>query len=314
MDNDSLRCAKVKRTNQYQRYIKANNRAGRRVKRAGAKLFDIIQEGSWNNLNDFQMLGKKEDILTIRVDESTRKYPWELAFDGTEFLCTRFCVGRKIERPNSTYIPTPSSHNKEALVIGLNYKWEKDKRIHLDHPGYEARSVATQLDKLGYNVTPIDPEEATIANIKKSLSKPVSIFHFTGHGKCRKNYSSGKKVLIELRDGPLTSDDLKECFEKAGGAPFISFLNACETAMEIYSSELVDAFVDLGAENVIGTFWSVSDEPSKLFAKTFYRSLVNYSTIGKALLEARKIKNDALTWPAFVFYGDPNQTLEIKWL
>lgn len=145
---------------------------------------------------------------------------------------------------------------------------------------------------------------------KKSLSKTVSIFHFTGHGKCRKHYSDGEKVLLQLRDGPLTSNDVRECFEKARGAPFLSFLNDCETAMEIYSSDLVDAFVDLGAENVIGTFWSVHDEPSKLFARRFYRSLVKNWTIGEALLIARYIgKKDSITWPAFVFYGDPNQTL-----
>jgi len=37
--------------------------------------------------------------------------------------------------------------------------------------------------------------------------------------------------------------------------------------MEIYCSDQVDALVDLGAENVIGTFWGVTDESSKFFAK-----------------------------------------------
>jgi len=308
MDNDSLRCAKARKSNQYHRFLKANSRAGRRVKRAGTKLFNLINFASGNTLDNLQMIGKEEKALTLRVDEETRKYPWELAYDGKEFLCSRFCIGRKIERPNSLYLPATDPQNNEALVIGLDYFW--DPKNYLSHTKYEARSVATQLRKHHYHVNLIEPKDATIANIKKALSKPVSVFHFTGHGKCRKHYTMGEKVLLQLKDGPLTSDDLKECFEKAQGAPFLSFLNACETAMEIYSSELVDAFVDLGAENVIGTFWSVQDEPAKLFARRFYKSLVNKSTIGQALLISRYAgKKDSITWPAFVFYGDPNQTL-----
>lgn len=311
MDNASFKCSKARKVNQLPKVQITNSLAKGRVERAGTRVFNLIKETSANTISNFEDLGGSNANLTLRVDSQTRKYPWELAYDGKEFLCTKFCVGRKLSRPNSVYLPSPEPQHKDALVVGLDYDWSKCTLNELDHPEYEARSVATQLRKLNYKVHLLLGNEATIKEVKKWLSKGVSVFHFTGHGICRKHSSEGEKVLLALRDGYLTTEDLRESFERAKGAPYLSFLNACETAMEIYSSELVDAFVDLGAENVIGTFWSVFDEPSKLFARDFYRMLEKNNFIGSALRKARNLgkTKDAITWPAFVYYGDPGQVL-----
>jgi CHAT domain-containing protein len=172
----------------------------------------------------------------------------------------------------------------------------------------------TRLKKLHYKILPLIGRDATVKKAKKLLSKSLGVFHFTGHGNYRQHSEKGKRGLLCLADGELTTDDLKECFKKAKGAPYLSFLNACRSAKEIYSSELIDVFVDLGAENVIGTFWSVLDEPSKIFARGFYDSLakrsIGYAIVGarEQLVSFRKTDKDT-TWPAFVFYGDPDKYL-----
>jgi len=114
----------------------------------------------------------------------------------------------------------------------------------------------------------------------------------------------------------LTENDLQKCFRKAKGAPYLVFLNACESAKEIYSSHLIDAFLMYGAENIVGTVWSVYDNPSKEFAKEFYDRVVKGENFGMALLSARlhminsRKQEDALTWPAFILYRNPNNDLQ----
>jgi CHAT domain-containing protein len=92
------------------------------------------------------------------------------------------------------------------------------------------------------------------------------------------------------------------------------FLNACQTAQEINSSQMVNEFISYGATHIIGTLWSVRDEPASDFAKVFYDNVLadKKRSIGEALRLTRdhfskKTQNaEAVTWPAFILYGNPN--------
>jgi len=316
MDETSSECSKAKRANDSSKMQDTNKLARRRLEKTGRKLFRIISEATSAPINDLSSLGEYGSNFTLHVDERTRKFPWELAFDGGDFICTKFAVGRKVVNPPYEYVPQTKPLHKDALVIGLNYDWPNCKEDRLFHCKSEARSVRTQLIKLGYRIRyPESPEQATVNEVKKWLKKGVSVFHFTGHGAYRLHSRSGERGVLRLADGILTTEDLRNCFEHAKGAPYLSFLNACQTAKEIYSSGLVDAFVDLGAENVIGTFWSVFDEPSKIFARSFYKSIAQGDPIGYAIKKARDRLiyggeiEQATTWPAPVLYGDPSRTL-----
>ena len=314
MDEISCKCSKARRAGQLFKMRAANKLARRRLERKGRKLFSIINRAR-APIDNLDSLGEYGSPLTLWVDIRTRKFPWELAFDGEDFLCTKFAVGRKVLNPEYEYVPQSKPLYREALVVGLNYDWPDCKHEELLHCELEGRSVRTQLRKLGYRVHVLLGKYATVREVEKRLKKGVSVFHFTGHGAYRMRSRKGERGVLFLADGDLITEDLRNCFQRAGGAPYLSFLNACETAKEIYSSGLVDAFVDLGAENVIGTFWSVFEEPSKIFARSFYKSIVQGIPIGYAIKKARdaliygKKVEEATTWPAFVFYGDPNHTL-----
>lgn len=315
MDGMSCECSKARRAKQSVKMREKNKLARRRLEKTGRKLFRIISKATRAPINDLGSLGEYGSNLTLQVDTRTRKFPWEFSFDGEDFLCTRFAVGRKVVNPPYEYIPQSKPVHRDALVVGLNYDWAECKLEELNHCESEARSVRIQLEKSRYKVHFLSGENATVKAVKNLLKKGVSIFHFTGHGAYRMHSRTGEKGVLFLADGFLTAEDLRDCFESAGGAPYLSFLNACQTAKEIYSSGLVDAFVDLGAENVIGTFWSVFDEPSKVFARTFYKSIVQRESIGYAIKKGRdrlicgKKADEATTWPAFVLYGDPSRTL-----
>jgi CHAT domain-containing protein len=205
--------------------------------------------------------------------------------------------------------------HRSALVVGLDYEWKR-KDWWLETCEREALQVARQLKKKGYSVVALRGEEATKRIVERTLSKGVSIFHFSGHGAYKTRQPEGKRGSLLLADGELTEDDLKGCFEKAKGAPFLSFLNACESPKEIYSSHLLDAFVEYGAESVIGTFWSIYDYPSTQFASRFYREVASGKTFAHALQLSRwqffhkRSFQEAATWPAFVLYGSPTTWLK----
>lgn len=315
MDKTSYRCSKARKADQSSKIRKTNKSARRRLERTGKRLFKVIKKATEAPISDLDSIGEYGGHLTLHVDERTRRFPWELAFDGNDFLCTEFAVGRKVVNPPYEYMPQPTPLYKDALVIGLNYDWSGSKAERLYHCVSEARSASTQLENLHYKVHLFTGEEATVEAIMNHLKKGVSVFHFTGHGSYRTHAPAGKRGALSLADGYLTAEDLRNCFGVFGGAPYLSFLNACQTAKEIYSSGLVDSFVDLGAENVVGTFWSVFDEPSKVFARSFYKSIAQGESIGWAtkkardkLIHGRKVE-EATTWPAFVLYGDPSRTV-----
>lgn len=314
MDGISCECSRARRAKQSVRIRDRNKAARRRLERAGRKLFKIISKGTKAPISDLGSLGEYGSDLTLHVDTRTRRIPWEFAFDSEDFLCTRFAVGRKVVNPPYEYIPQSKPVYRDALIVGLNYNWKDCKLGELHHCESEARSVKIQLEKSHYKVHFFPGENATVEVVRNLLKKGVSIFHFTGHGTYRTHFRSGERGVLHLADGFLTTEDLRKCFEVARGAPYLSFLNACQSAKEIYSSGLVDAFVDLGAENVIGTFWSVFDEPSKIFARTFYKSMVQGVSVGDAMKRGRerliyRNADEAATWPAFVLYGDPTRTL-----
>lgn len=302
----------MRKTRQLQRVSVATRKT---LVKTGRRIFNILKRVREVKASRFEDLFGEEFELTLTLDETTRKFPWELAYDGHGFLCNLYDVGRKIENPSfaqrmSGYKP----EHREALVIGLNYKWKKP-RFRLSAPKREALLVQRRLKKKGYKVHLLRGEEATLETTKSILSDGVSIFHFSGHGAYKIHQPKGLRGSLELRDGDLTEEDLRECFGKAKGAPYLSFLNACQSAKEIYSCHFVDAFVELGAEYVVGTFWPVYDQPSTSFSARFYREVAQDTPIAHALNLARwqfvgkRKLLEAATWPSFVLYGSPRHVL-----
>jgi CHAT domain-containing protein len=283
----------------------------------GRRLYRILKRDINMNVSSFEGLFGQESELTLVLDSHTRKLPWELANDGQGFLCMRYDVGRKIENPFPVRESGIGPEHRKALVVGLNYRWENSTQTCLNTAEREALSVRKQLEKKGYTVRlrRSKGKEATVEEVKRILSEGVSIFHFSGHGAYRTHQPTGRKGCLVLRDGDLNEKDLRECFSKAKGAPYLTFLNACQSAKEIYSSQFVDAFLDYGSEYVIGTFWPVYDQPSTRFATRFYKEVISGTGIAHALQLARwqfankRGAQEASTWPSFVLYGSPSHGL-----
>lgn len=72
------------------------------------------------------------------------------------------------------------------------------------------------------------------------------------------------------------------------------------------------AFIRGGVANFLGTYWPVGDVPAEVFSRRLYPALVGGSTIGDAILEARRAvqKKGSADWADYVFYGNPEFVLK----
>ena len=159
------------------------------------------------------------------------------------------------------------------------------------------------------------PEESYIEKefiIKNVLKKaPVSgILHFATHG-----VQSGK--YRGRFSGLLASDGfiyLMDIFKLKLNSSLV-VLSACNTsAGEIdYGDNMVSlsqAFLQVGADNLVATLWSIEDEATRELMGEFYREILAGKSIPGALrtaqLKTQKKYPHPVYWAAFVVYGRGN--------
>jgi len=180
----------------------------------------------------------------------------------------------------------------------------------------EAEEVTGILSHHDMHVTKLIGPKATSRSVLKELRRGVDIFHFTGHGG-----TSWNKSKICLWDKDLWAKDLEKALEYSNSpAPSLSFINACETSVDIHRKGKVTwapyswafALANQDGSVFIGTLWSVYEEEALQFAKSFYTKFLGFKN--KSLAEAmhdarneakRRGSNAILSWPAYFLYGPP---------
>jgi len=326
LERISAKSARLRREKNAQGLREANQSAAKRIREYGSRLFDAITKdykgGPIDEFKDLFGEIEKDFSLILNLDPITRRFPWELANDGVWPLFQSYDVGRAVVTPNKPIDKVEGLTFRKALVVGLNYSWLGDEDMWLETPEKEAKLVGKRLrDRFGYTVKLLLGEDATLENLIKYLSKGVDVFHFSGHGSYDPDAPEGFQGSLVLYNDEdpdycepsknLTEGWLDWCFGAAGRAPWFSFLNACQSAKEIYSSHMIDEFISYGATHVVGTMWSIFDEPAYKFVLGFYDQVAKGKTIGHALQLTRwsfnnERRNDEVaTWPSFILYGNP---------
>lgn len=148
----------------------------------------------------------------------------------------------------------------------------------------------------------------------------ASLLHFVCHGAAE----NGSDPAIYLdEDEPLRSDGL---FPLSGfktlcrrRAPVV-FLNACEAGLTVPalvgSAGFPAAFGDLGARAIVAPLWPVDDRLAHQVAMELYERALSPDAppVAEILRQIRVEayeKDDADTYAAYAFYGDPLATLEM---
>jgi len=294
------------------------NRANRRVgptaeilsglKKSGRVLFELlIAPRAREKLNSALTRN-----LILYVDEKLVQIPWELLFDGQEFLCRRFAMGRIVSTRQ-----TPPSLSTRTLRTPFQVLVLADPRGDLGgayREGIEIRNfldVSREIFHVDFKSHPVG-----ISFVKKNL-RDYDIVHYAGHADYLAESPSESGWL--LNDGRLKASEVSAM----GGRqpmPSLVFCNACQTAQtgewtiqEGYEQRifgLANAYLLAGVRHYIGTFWEVLDEPSSYFAKGFYDALASGESIGEALRKTRQdliqtYGEEVLIWTSYVLYGDP---------
>jgi CHAT domain-containing protein len=252
---------------------------------------------------------RRGDALQLELDEALVAIPWELMFDGAQFLCRRLSIGRIV----ATRQPR---RGDERRTVGTPIRilvMAADPKGDLPEVRAEGEAIIDELEK---HAT-VKARLATAPDRAFALRylKDYDIVHFAGHA----DYVAAQPGQSgwTLADGKLTADEVV----KLGGGrpmPMIVVGNACQSghtaAWEGDTTQvfgLANAFLTAGVRHYIGTQWEVVDGQSAQFAAELYRHLTDGKAIGAALRHARAAVVErggetALAWASYVLYGDPD--------
>ena len=250
--------------------------------------------------------------LILSLDEELIFIPWELIFDGENFLCLKFSLGRLVRSKGDAtaleyrdltdslkmlILADPNADLKSAYAEGLNIKNQfshKTKKVHVDFK-------STHIDK---------------SYVKKNICD-YDIVHFAGH--CEFDKQDVKDSGWVLSDGVFKVEDILK-MGQSSSLPALVFSNACHSAQispSLLDSEyqkanysMASAFLFAGVRHYIGSIRKIEDNASLVFAREFYAQLINGISVGESLRLAKlKLVKEyglaSLHWVNYLLYGDP---------
>lgn len=250
--------------------------------------------------------------LTLSLDEELIQIPWELIFDGADFLCLKFSIGRLVRSKGELTGPryrnlsdevkmlilaNPTGDLKSAYSEGLNIKNQfahKSQKVHLDFK-------STSIDK---------------AYVKKNICD-YDIVHFAGHCEFdKKNAQAGGWMFS---DGAFRVEEILK-MGQSSDLPALVFSNACHSAelspglinaqYQEANFSMASAFLFAGVRHYIGSIRKIEDTASLEFARSFYTRLLSGASVGESLRIAKlKLIKEygliSLHWVNYLLYGDP---------
>jgi len=281
-----------------------------RMKKAGQFLWDHLLTGQVKN----KLKAAQFKELIISLDEDLITIPWELLYDGNDFLCLKFNLGRLVRTRQQQRAVQYRCAGKVLKMLVL-----ADPTADLKSAYQEGVLIKNQFDchrdkvKIDFKSTDIDT-----VYVKKNL-RDYDIVHFAGH--CEYDGSNRQAGGWLLSDGRLTTQDILALGESHDlRLPGLVFSNACGSAKSVIglmdndyqekTYSLAAAFLFSGVRHYIGTIWQVEDPVSLEFAKEFYSRLINGSSIGECMRLSRQhlfreYGPAAICWAGYILYGDP---------
>lgn len=293
------------------------NRANRRGKIGNDLLIKLKEYGGllFDELIPVQMKEKisktTEKNLMISIDDKLVHIPWELLYDGKDFFCQRFSMGRTVStrQPVSVVVRSVGRPLKMQILA--------DPRGDLAAAYEEGVVIKNEIGKFDDCIDVSLKTTDTRIDYVRAKIRNFDIVHYAGHAEHDSQNPADSGWL--LKDGKISAGDI---INMTGVMPMPSlvFSNACQSGQtgewklgEDYEDRifgLANAFLLSGVQHYLGTFWEIPDEASSYFAIHFYRNLVNGVSIGEALRLSRhalieKYGEDTIVWASYMLYGDP---------
>lgn len=265
---------------------------------------------------------KKEAVLRIHMQEGAEWIPWELMFDGVDFLGLRFQISRLPITPGGPDLTEFKRHQlKVYSLLGKNVVSRASDAELLKAWRATFPDLPEVAEQVWHPATdaPADEDWPSVNQMKQA--GVADIIHLTCHGGLKDKrgnvywslnpdsmWPQGVQIypdtvrLLELRQRrPLVFGNA--CASVAGGD-----LNGGGAGNAGLTPGLGTAFFAQGALNFVGTFAPVTKQIAIEFAREFYKRLLHEQLpVGKALLETKryyqgKNENDP-SWYFYCLYG-----------
>ncbi|MEI6126893.1 MAG: CHAT domain-containing protein, partial [Pseudomonadota bacterium] len=250
--------------------------------------------------------------LVFYIEDTLVQIPWELLYDGEQFLCQKFNMGRIVKTKNAVF-----NIKQRVLSRPLKMLIVSDPRGDLENSFQEGRSIREQMDKNAAFISANQRSGRIPASYIQEKIRNFDIVHYAGHADYDTADPSGSGWLLD--GSKFTSADIVKLI---GGKPMpaLVFSNACQSGQTeewrlgtTYNQKifgLANAFLLAGVRHYVGTFWEILDEPGARFAEEFYRAMMDGASIGEAMRLARmflikKYGEDTIVWASYMLYGDP---------
>jgi hypothetical protein len=256
---------------------------------AGMRIFELLVATGvapeWKRL-------RVDDTRTfLELPESLSQWPWELLMKQvSKDLQERFFenVRRPLMRLHTEAHPELNWSGSIVRILLVSGQEVLDKTNQLKASD-ELREIREAFHDSGLSVlielceSPASRQDLT--SVIHSFSP--HIVHFIGHGEQR---PGGRYRLKFQREASWewTSQDIFSFFDGEKWKPSLVVLNACHAArFDEHAASVAEALLKAGIPAVIGAVAAFRVDYARVFAKTFYRALVQEKTIDKALTAAR---------------------------
>lgn len=286
---------------------------------AGGGLYDeLLPNRADPRIDDLRRaLRELQTPLLISTDDPD--VLWEMLYDGEGdgFIGLKYDVGRRLKTRS---VPSGVPRHDEGwrcLMIADPNEDEPDwalpdtaREVIILRDWLTAKSINCEDYLHGKGAT----FEAILGKLR---THRYDIFHYAGHIVFDQKT---KEYALRLNGGQLFA--ASSIRNHVSGTPLV-FLNSCwggkaKGLMKPLESVegLTDAFLEAGAQLVVGSLFEAPDEGARAFAEKFYESVLSGKTVGEAMRIARKHTMNkeqyAATWACFVMYGDPCLRIELK--
>jgi CHAT domain-containing protein len=187
-----------------------------------------------------------------------------------------------------------------------------------DLPGtqQEVKGLSEAFESRGFAVQSLLNQQANESAIKKASNNRWSYIHFATHGVVNENDPDLSKIVFHSSaedDGDLRSGEIYTLHLQSE----LTTLSACQTGLgKITKGEgligLSRALLYAGANNIVVSLWSVSDQATLLLMQNLYNNVLQNTTCvdyAKALQKAKlnllqnKEFSEPYFWAPFILIG-----------
>ncbi len=288
------------------------------LKEIGTQIYsNFIPESINDKIKDYNV-----KTMEVGIDDDLLSYPWELTFDGENYLGIKYSIGRYVvaERQLQQAIPYDRGIRNGAKFLIIGDPTSDKKGWKLPEAEKEAQFINDELSKIkGVTTKLLLGKEATIENVTRELQADYDFIHYSGHAAF--DVEDPDNSAIYLNDGKLMAKKIRKLLGTT--PPIMAFINACESSMmgdateiefEAKISGLAASFL-LNGINYVGSMWPIRDDVALSTALNFYFEVLSGTPIGEALRRAKQFiyeqfEGREMGWASYVLYGDPTLTLE----